>query len=149
MLPSGGRCRCFDAGEWSCGPAPSAPIDGGFSIDSGSSIEDTTFAPPPVDTGARTYDYPLSEGGCADRSLACTDPTTIPNAQMLIASLMMKCGLQCTRLGMLVGPDGCPSRITTNNDWIEGAVLCTADAIAQYRWPCSPTFDVATFSCPK
>lgn len=148
---SGAICQCFDAGEWSCGVggASPAPYDAGFVVDTAPA--DTLFTAPPADSGAgpRSYDYPLDEGGCAGRSVACTDESSIPNAQMTIASMMMKCGLACTRLVLELDPTGCPRHLTTNNEWIAGGVACVAEAIDTFRWPCSTLLDVATVSCPK
>ncbi len=147
---SGTLCQCFDAGEWSCGGG-SVPFDAGFVVDT-APPPDTTLTAPPADSGGggpHFYEYPLDQGGCAGRSVACTDETTVPNAQMSIASYMMKCGLSCTRLVLELDPTGCPRHITTNNEWVEGGLNCVADAINNFRWPCSTLLDVATVGCPK
>lgn len=143
---NGDTCRCVDAGEWTCGTSATRPEDAGFVFDTGS--PDTIFTAPRADASRPTYYYPPTEGGCADAIAACDEPISIGTAQNKIRELMEKCGLYCTQLELRVGGDSCPLAVTLNTESVSGSLVCVANEIAAYRFPCSKDIFVTTTSCP-
>jgi hypothetical protein len=141
-LPTGGTCQCFDAGEWSCGAAPSSPYDAGLAYDS--IAPDTIYSAPPADSMpppgtwvTQTY----AAGGCGGTLEPCSD-TALADVKTRLRDVMRKCGLYCVSLILETTEDGCPVRVSVNYEPVAGALSCFEKSTAATNIQCGPTIAV-------
>lgn len=154
-LPTGGTCRCFTVGEWTCGEGSTPPRDGGSLFDTGlrfdTGTRDSAFVAPPVDSGAfgLSYDYPYPAGGCSSFVSACGDPASVENARNALSSMMTKCGMACSRLLLYAYPNGCAQRIELGYEWTASNFECLQPIVDDYQWPCVKLLVVEKGGCPE